>query len=83
MKPWDIVLVYWHDSSGVGRWTDMQTVLEDDHIAECWTSGFFLGYSDKCLKVASSASSNDSVDHIMYIPKECVIKVDIIGKGRK
>lgn len=83
MKPWDIVLVYWLDSSGVGRWTETETILDDNHVAECWTSGFFLGYSDQCIKVASSSSSNDSVDHIMYIPKRCVIKVKVIGKGRK
>lgn len=83
MKPWDIVLVYWVDSSGVGRWTDIETVIEDEHIAQCWTTGFFLGYNEHCIKVASSASTSDSVDHIMYIPKVCIKDVQLIGEGIK
>ena len=80
MKSWDIVLVYWVDSSGIGKWTDTDSVIEDDHIGQCWTAGFFLGYNKDCIKVASSASTSDSVDHIMYIPKIAIKKVKVIGK---
>ncbi len=82
MKPWDIVIVYWVDSSGVGRWTDTETIMQDEHISQCWTAGFFLGYSKDCMKIASSASANDHVDHIMFIPKVSIKDVQVIGKGR-
>lgn len=80
MKPWDIVLVYWVDSSGIGSWTDSQKVLDENWESNCWTAGFFVGYSDYCIKMASSASNTDSMDHIMYIPKVCIKKIKVIGK---
>ena len=83
MKHWDIVLVHWVDSSGIGSWTNTDTILEDEHISKCWTAGFFLGYNEQCIKIVSSASSSDSVDHIMYIPKICIKGVTLIKEGLK
>lgn len=83
MKPWDIVLVYWVDSAGTGRWTDTNVVLEDNHVSQCWTAGFFLGYSDDCIKVASSGSDTNQVDHIMYIPKVAIVKTTVLQKGNR
>ena len=79
---WDIVIVYWVDSSGVGSWTDAETVYKDEHISKCWTAGFYFGESEECVRVVSSAGDNESVDHIMYIPKVCVKRVQIIERGK-
>lgn len=80
---WDIVIVYWVDSSGVGSWTDAHTVYEDEHISKCWTAGFYFGESKECVRIVSSASANESVDHIMYIPKVCIKRVELVKRGKR
>jgi hypothetical protein len=83
MKRWDIVLAYWHDSAGTGKWTDTEAALDIIEPSQCWTAGFYLGETHDCISIASSASDNDSVDHVMYIPKACLIKMQIMQKGAK
>lgn len=83
MKPWDIVLVYWVDSGGIGRWTDTKDVINDDDCPRCWTAGFFLGYNDNCIRIASSGSTSDSVDHVMFIPKVAIVKTTVLKRGSR
>jgi hypothetical protein len=81
MKRWDAVIVYWIDSSGGSRWTDIQNIIDYDSVACCWTVGFFVGYNDECIKIVSNASDNDTVDHYMYIPKVAIKKIQILQEA--
>ena len=85
MKPnlWDAVIVYWVDSSGLGSWTDAETIYNDTHIAHCWTCGFYFGDSGECIRIVGSASDNDSIDHVMYIPVVAVKKIEILRKAQE
>ena len=78
---WDIVLAYWIDSAGIGRWTDIEEALRQTKVSRCWTAGFYLQETNDCLCIASSSSDNDSVDHIMYIPKAALVKLEVIKKA--
>ena len=80
LKLWDAVIVYWVDSSGLGSWTDAETIFKDKHIAHCWTCGFYFGDSGECVRIVGSGASNDNVDHVMYIPKVAIKKIDLLGK---
>jgi hypothetical protein len=81
MNRWDIVLAYWVDSAGTARWTDTEVALGGVKVSPCWTAGFYFAETDDCIAIASSASDNDQVDHIMYIPKVALIKLQLIKKG--
>ena len=83
MKQWDVVMVYWLDSSGIGKWTDTETVLGDHFISQCWTAGFFLREDEECIRIASSASTTEQVDHIMYIPKVAIKEIKVLAKGKQ
>jgi hypothetical protein len=81
---WDIVLAYWVDSGGIGRWTDIEVALKELGTApHCWTAGFYLGESEECIGIAASSSINDNVDQIMYIPKVALVKLQVIKKASK
>lgn len=82
MKQWDVVMAYWLDSSGIGRWTDTEAVLQDAFISSCWTAGFYIGEDSECIKIASSASTTDQLDHIMYIPKVAVKKIEVLATAK-
>lgn len=81
LETWDIVLVYWVDSSGSGRWQDSSEVLNEECVCECWTAGFFLSYNKDCIKIASSSATSDQVNHVMYIPKVAIKKVQVIKRS--
>ena len=82
MKRWDIVLAYWVDSGGIGKWTDIEYALKELEVApHCWTAGFYLGESEECIGIAASASINDNVDQIMYIPKVSLVKLELIKES--
>lgn len=82
MKRWDIVLAYWVDSGGIGRWTDTEVALANiKESTHCWTVGFYFGESDECISIASCASTSDQVDHIMFIPKVALVKLELLKKA--
>lgn len=74
MKKHRILEITWIDSAGFPGWQDRDDAVRQASPMKCLTVGYFMCEDQESVSINQTMSDNDSVDHVLVIPKSCITK---------